>query len=167
MRIDNLEALYIEQLKDLHNAEKQYGEGVSRLAGRARSEGLRTYLRSEVEATDRQRKKLEGLFDGLDARPTGERCEGMAGLVKELDHLADSCETPEARDAAIVAGLQRIKHYEIAGYGCARTFAERLDRSDEADRLQEILDDEAKGDRALTNLATDSINELAAEVALA
>ena len=165
MQIETLNDLYIEQLKDLYSAEKQLNATLPQLATTAEADELRSMIESGVSGTAREMKKLETLAEAEGATAAGEKCEGMAGLVRELHDLVDQCRTSETRDAAIIAGLQRIKHYEIAGYGCAKAYADRLGKDEATERLGEILEDEANEDAAMTELATSSINRMAVEPA--
>lgn len=166
MRLETLYDLYIEQLKDLHSAERQLRKRLPDLAAHAKSPQLRDRLESSVEEVESELTRLQSLAgSGVDL--TGETCKGMTGLLDEAEDLVSECVTEEVRDAALIAGIQRIKHYEIAGYGCARAYAEQLGKDDEAERLGEILDEEAEENERLTELATETINEAAVDKSLA
>lgn len=164
MQFENLRGLYVQQLMDLYDAERQLAGRLPGLAKRARSSELRGMLEKGVTGAKRQMRTLESLFTSLEERPAGEtECEGMAGLLRETENLADIAEQPAVRDAALIAGIQRIKHYEIAGYGCARAYAERLGEQQASSSLKELLDDEASLNEKLSELAMKSINEQALE----
>lgn len=166
MQFENLRGLYAHQLMDLHDAERQLTDRLPGLAKRASSSELRAMLENGVSGAKRQMRTLESLVNSLEKRPTWEtKCEGMAGLLREAENLADIAAQPEVRDAALIAGIQRIKHYEIAGYGCARTYAERLGESRASSSLSELLDDEASQNEKLSELAMKSINRRAVETA--
>lgn len=164
MRIENLKHLYEEQLADLRDTETELQRAMSTLAPRTTARELRAALEEEADVTERQSSGLDDLMEDLDAS-RADRFRGPAAMVKDLEVLVERCDNPEVRDAAIIAGLQRIKHYEIAGYGCARAYAEQLGEGEAAERLGELLEEESKEDEKLTRLANESINQLAAEPA--
>src|SRR5205823_5923032 len=103
--------------------------------------------------------RLELIFTHWGERRRSKACAGLAGIVQEADERLNQATTEDARDAAIIGAAQRVEHYEIAAYGCARTYARRLNRLDEARLLQETLDEEGRADRHLTELAEAHIND--------
>jgi ferritin-like metal-binding protein YciE len=101
---------------------------------------------------------LEKIFKKLDASPKGKKCKAMEGLIEEGDELMTEAAEPGVLDAALIAAAQRVEHYEMAGYGCVRTYARLLGDKEAADLLQETLDEEAAADKKLTELAETTIN---------
>ncbi len=159
MKLDSLEKLYIHELKDLYSAEKQMLKAMPKLVDAITDDELKKAMSSHRKQTERQVTRLETILKGLDAKPGGHKCKGMEGLLEEAsDALSSDVTDKHVRDAAIVAATQRIEHYEIAGYGTARTYAEKLGHYDAADLLQETLDEEAHTDQHLSRLATRRLN---------
>jgi len=162
MQLQSLEDLFVEQLQDLYSAEQQLIEALPKLASAASHEELRDAFEKHLAETRQHAKRLEQVFSQVGATPGGERCKGMEGLIAEGQHVLQMQGDPSVIDAALIAAAQRVEHYEIAGYGCARTFAQRLGRRDAAQILQQTLDEEAATDKKLTSLAEQSINPKAA-----
>jgi ferritin-like metal-binding protein YciE len=158
MNLDSLSKLYIHELKDLYSAEKQLVAALPKMIAATRNKDLKKALKDHLQATRRQVQRLEKVFARLDASPRGHKCVGMEGLIKEGAALLQEDAEPDVLDAAIIAAAQRIEHYEIAGYGVARTYAEKLGDFTAADLLQETLEEEAQADRHLTRLAERTIN---------
>lgn len=158
MKLDSLKKLYIHELKDLHSAESQILDSMPRMIEAVSDKGLKKALQSHQKQTERQVKRLEKIFGSLDARPGGHKCRGMEGLLKEASDLLKADAEPEVLDAAIVAATQRVEHYEMAGYGVARTYAEKLGDYRAADLLQETLNEEANADQTLSRLAERRLN---------
>jgi ferritin-like metal-binding protein YciE len=159
MAIASLKDLYFDELGDLYDAETQMLRVLPRLAEAARSVELRETLRRHCEESRLHLERLELIFTHWGERRRAKPCAGVAGIVQEADDRLHDAATDDVRDAAIIGAAQRIEHYEIAGYGCARTYARRLNRLDEARLLQETLDDEGRADRRLTDLAEAHIND--------
>jgi ferritin-like metal-binding protein YciE len=124
----------------------------------ARNKDLKKALKDHLQETRRQVQRLEKVFDRVGASPRGHKCMGMEGLIKESASMLKEDAEPDVLDAAIIAAAQRIEHYEMAGYGVARTYAEKLGDFAAADLLQETLEEEAQADRHLTRLAERTIN---------
>lgn len=164
LNITSFEKLYVHQLKDLYSGEKQIINALPKMIKKAANEELRQALEEHLEETKRQKERLESLFENLDFAPDGEKCEGMEGILEENEEVleGDEIEDEEIRDAAIIAGAQRVEHYEIAGYGTARQYAERLGRDEDVRVLQEILDEESHADDLLSKIAIDVVNPRAA-----
>lgn len=158
MKLDSLRKLYIHELKDLHSAERQILEIMPTIIDAAGDEGLKRALEHHQKQTEHQLDRLETIFSGLDAEPGGHRCRGMEGLLTEAKDVMSDGVDPDVLDAAIVAATQRVEHYEIAGYGVARTYAEKLGDYKAADLLQETLNEEAIADQTLSRLAERSLN---------
>ena len=158
MALDSFKDLYLEQLRDLYNAERQILDALPKMIDKATHAELRSGFEQHHAQTQEQVRRLEVIFDDLGERPGGEKCEGMEGLLKEGEKLMRERADPDVRDAALIAAAQRVEHYEIAGYGCARTYANLLGRQRDAGLLQQTLDEEGATDKKLTALAERVVN---------
>ena len=161
-KLDSMRTLYLEQLRDLHSAETQLVEALPKAAKAAHNGDLKSAIREHLEVTKGHVARLDGILGRMDEGPGRTVCKGMAGLVKEASEAIEADGDPRVRDAAIIAAAQRIEHYEIAGYGCAATFADLLNDSQAADQLRTTLTEERETNDALTELAEGSINVQAA-----
>jgi len=159
MKIKTMEDLFIHELRDLYHAEKQLTKALPKMAKAATDEELRTAFEEHLEETQNQVARLEQIFSELDIPSRGVKCAAMEGLVEEGQEAIKEIEEDEVRDAALIAAAQRVEHYEIAGYGCAKTFAERLGHDNVAQLLQETLDEEHAADQKLNEIAMSSVNE--------
>lgn len=155
---NHLEQLLVEELRDLYSAEKQILRALPKMAKAASHEELRNALDRHRQVTEDQVQRLEQLFESMDARPGRKKCKGMEGLIEEGEERMEELEEPAARDAAIIAAAQRIEHYEIAGYGTARTYAQHLGLDQAARLLQNTLDEESEADDRLTEIAESTVN---------
>lgn len=158
MQTDSFDKLYVDQLRDMYNAEKQLTKALPKMAKAASNQELRTALEEHLEVTKRQVERLEEVFRGLGRPATGKTCKGMAGLIEEGQEILEEDFEPDVLDAGIIAAAQKVEHYEIASYGTLRTFAETKGDTKSARILQEILEEEKEADRRLTDLAESSIN---------
>jgi len=156
--MDSLKDLYVEQLRDLYSAETQILKALPMMAERASNPQLKSAFQDHERVTHDQVKRLEAIFDGLGEKPGGHHCKGMEGLLKEGEEMIKEKGDPATIDAGLIAAAQRVEHYEIAGYGCVRTYAETLGMSDHARTLQQTLDEEGETDHSLTALAERIIN---------
>jgi ferritin-like metal-binding protein YciE len=163
LKLDNLENLLVLQLDDLLSAEEQLIEALPKMADAAGDLELRGAFNSHLAETRQQKKRLIEAFELLGHEPGGETCEAMQGLVSEGEEVISLEGEREVKDAALIAAAQRVEHYEIAGYGCARTFAHRIGRNDVAALLQHTLDEEAAANDKLTEIAERGVNQLAAQ----
>ncbi|HEY7615992.1 MAG TPA: ferritin-like domain-containing protein [Terriglobales bacterium] len=166
MRAESLRDLYIQQLQDLYNSENQLIKALPKLAKAASSEQLRSTLEEHLEQTQHQASRLEDIFSDLNEDPKGKKCKGMEGLIKEGQEVLEEDMEPEVLDAALIAAAQRVEHYEIAGYGCVKTYAKLLGEQQAAGVLEEILNEEKEADRKLNEIA-EEINLEAAPAATA
>lgn len=158
MAIATLHELYVEELKDLYSAEQQILKALPKMAKAASHEDLAQAFNDHLEETKIQVERLEKIFKKLDVSPKGKTCKAMKGLLEEgKDVMAEDAE-PAVLDAALIAAAQRVEHYEMAGYGCVRTYAKLLGYDDACDLLQETLDEEGTADKKLTELAESAIN---------
>lgn len=162
MRKDSLRQLYIDELKDLYSAETQMVKALPKLA-KASSDGqLRRAFEEHLRQTSEQVTRLEQIFDMIDEKPTGKKCLGMEGLVKEGSETMQEGYTDAVKDAALIGAAQRVEHYEIAGYGTARAFAALLGEDEHVSLIEQTLEEEKQADQTLTTLA-EQINSQAVE----
>lgn len=162
MKLDNLESVLILQLKDLYSAEDQLLSALPKMADAASSPELKSAFQTHLQETRHHKERLERVFQMLGQKPEAETCDAMEGLIEEGEEIIGLDGDPDVKDAAIIAAAQRVEHYEMAGYGCVRTFARRLGRQAAADLLQETLDEEANADKLLTHIAEGIVNPVAA-----
>lgn len=154
MRLNSFENMFIDQLKDLYSAEKQLAEALPKLADAASTPELKQAFRNHLAETQGHMQTVEKMLTSLDEKAGGHKCKGMEGLIEEGQEVVDKRGDSKVKDAALIAAAQRCEHYEIAGYGTARTFARHLGYTQAADTLQQILDQESKTNELLTKLAT-------------
>lgn len=159
---DSLETLFLDQLKDLYDAEQRLTKALPAMEKAANHQSLKSAFRQHLQETQNQIRRLEQCFQALGKTAEGKTCYAMKGLVEEGQEAVDATGDPDVKDAALIAAAQRVEHYEISGYGTARTFARRMGRDDIAQLLQQTLDEEEATDRKLTQLAESSINQQAA-----
>lgn len=165
MKLKTLRDLYVDELKDLYSAENQLVKALPKMAKAASNEELSQAFTDHLAETEQQVERLEKIFQGLGISPKGKKCKAMEGLVTEGKELIDEEADPMVKDAALIAAAQRVEHYEMAGYGCVRTFARLLGEEEAAELLQETLDEEGNADKKLTDLAESVINIEAMETA--
>jgi len=164
MKFDSLESLFLHELHDLRSAEAQLIKAVPKIAKGVQSPELRKAFLDHLEETKVQAERLDEILDGLNGSSKRVVCKGMKGLIEEGLEVMESNGDPNVIDAALIAAVQRMEHYEIAGYGCARTFAQLLNLRDAANLLQESLNEEGAADKKLTKLAQKVVNVEAAQV---
>jgi ferritin-like metal-binding protein YciE len=158
VKLDSLQKLYVEELKDLYSAENQILKALPKMAKAATSPELQSAFKQHLEETKGQVQRLEQIFEALGKSPKGKTCKAMEGLVEEGAELMGEDADPEVLDAGLIAAAQRVEHYEIAGYGTVRTYAQLLGHQEAADLLQQTLDEEGLTDKKLTQLAETLIN---------
>lgn len=151
--LNNLQELFIHELRDLYNAETQLVTALPRMAQSAHSTELKEAFNHHLDQTRNHVTRLDKIFSDLGTTGTGKQCEAMKGLIKEGEEVLNAGGDTAVKDAALIAAAQRVEHYEIAGYGVARTFAEELGYDDAAKLLQKTLDEEGNADKKLTKLA--------------
>jgi len=157
MKMKSLEDLYVDQLKDLHNAEKQLVQALPKMAKAATSVELQQGFQDHLEQTRTHVERLDSIFSRLGTSPGRKKCVAMEGLIEEGQEAIRLEGDPMVKDAALIAAAQRVEHYEIAGYGTVRTFANHLGFDKDSDLLQETLDEEGETDKKLTALAEGGI----------
>jgi ferritin-like metal-binding protein YciE len=158
MEMETLKDLLVDELKDLYSAEKQIIKGLEKMTKAASHPELKQAFQRHQAITEKQVERLERICADLDVSPRGKKCVGMEGLIEEAKELISEKPDPDVLDAGLIAAAQHIEHYEMAGYGCARTYARQLGFSAQADLLQTTLDEEGDTDKLLTTLAETSIN---------
>ncbi len=164
LKLDSMEALFLDQIADLLDAEEQLIKALPKMTKAATSPKLRQAFEEHFEQTQSQADRLQQIIDALDRKVPAKSCAGMKGLIKEGEETEKASGDPAVKDAALIAAAQRIEHYEIAGYGCARTFAEILGLEEAVGILQDSLNEEAAADKKLTRLAKTVVNVEAASV---
>jgi ferritin-like metal-binding protein YciE len=162
MKLESLKDLYLEQLRDLYDAETQLVEALPKMAEAASSHDLQQAFNLHLQQTREHVNRLERIFKKLNEKPTGQTCQGMKGLIKEGEEMIKSKSDPEVKDAGLIAAAQRVEHYEIAGYGTVRTYAELLGDDEAVRLLEKTLQEEEETDDKLTELAESHINAEAA-----
>lgn len=162
MKMKTLQDLYIDELRDLYSAENQLVKALPKMAKAASSPELRAAFEEHLEQTKEHVTRLERIFEKLDVKAKGKKCKGMEGLIEEGKEMLEEDAEPEVLDAGLIGAAQRVEHYEIAGYGTARTHAQMLGDEKAASLLQQTLDEEGETDKKLTELAESLINQEAA-----
>jgi ferritin-like metal-binding protein YciE len=162
MELNNLRALYIDELKDLYSAEKQLVKALPKMAKNATNSQLKEAFTDHLAETEGHVLRLEEIFESLEATPRGKKCVGMEGLIEEAKELIDEDPQEDVLDAGLISKAQHVEHYEMAGYGTVRTYADLLGETRHAQLLQQTLDEEGNANKLLTQLAETSINADAA-----
>ena len=158
MKLDTLKDLYILELKDLYSAEKQIIVALPKMAKAATNAKLAAGFKEHLEQTKEHAARLEKILTSHGQTTRGPKCLGMEGALKEGAEMIAEEADEEVRDAGLIGAAQRVEHYEMAGYGCARTYAELLGDKEGAKLLQTTLNEEADTDKKLSKLATSVIN---------
>ena len=156
-KITTLHELFLEQLRDLYSAEMQLTKALPEMAEAANDATLKEGFETHLQETKGHVQRLEVIFNALNEKPTGKTCQAMEGLIKEGKETINEEATPEVKDAALIAAAQRVEHYEMAGYGTVRTYAELMGHEDASSLLQQTLDEESATNKKLT-AAADSLN---------
>jgi ferritin-like metal-binding protein YciE len=162
MKMESLQELLSHELSDLYSAENQLLKALPKMAKAAASLELKAAFEEHLEETKGQVERLNSVFETLGESPKRKKCKAMEGLIEEGSEVIELEGDDSVKDAALIAAAQRVEHYEMAGYGCARTFATLLGMNDVADLLQETLDEEGNADKKLTEIAETTINVEAA-----
>ena len=153
MPAENLHELFVDELKDIYDAEKQLTKALPKMAKAADSQDLRAAFEEHLEITRMQVNRLEEVFKSLGMAARGKTCEGMKGLIEEGQEMMEELEQGATLDAALIAAAQKVEHYEIATYGTLATFAEIMGHQDAKDLLGQTLDEEKEADEKLTQVA--------------
>ncbi|HLW35525.1 MAG TPA: ferritin-like domain-containing protein [Chthoniobacterales bacterium] len=158
MKLDTLKKLYVEELRDVYNAEQQLVKALPKMAKAASSDELREALEMHLDQTKGQVERLEEIFEQLDESPKGKTCKAMKGLIEEGSEILEENGEESVLDAGIIAAAQKVEHYEMATYGTLRTWADLLNQDEAAGLLQETLDEEGEADKKLNELAEEIVN---------
>jgi len=158
MADNGLKELYIEELKDIYNAENQLVKALPKMAKAASSEELKNGFLKHLEQTKGHVQRLEKVFRALGENPKGKKCKGMEGLIEEGSEAMEEDFEGAVMDAALIGAAQRVEHYEIAAYGTMIAFANALGETEQAETLEETLNEEKETDEKLTEIAG-TINE--------
>lgn len=163
MALTTLHDLLVDQIKDIYFAEKHLTKALPKMARAATDPDLKAAFQDHLAETRVHVERLEQVFGLLDLPPKAKRCPAMLGLVEEGGEMIDEDADPEVRDAGLIAAAQRVEHYEIAAYGCARAFAKRLGLAEIARILTATIEEEGACDKTLTKLAEGGINTAAVD----
>lgn len=158
MEMESLQDLFVEDLKDLYSAETQLTKALPKMAKAATHPDLKQAFQTHLAETEVQIERLETILEALDESPKGKKCKAMEGLIEEGKELMEEDAEPEVLDAGLIGAAQKVEHYEIAGYGTVRTYAQMLGNEEAARLLQQTLDEEGMTDKKLTKLAMQCIN---------
>lgn len=158
MGLDSMKDLYLDQIGDLYSAENQIIDALPKMIEKASHQQLRDGFSKHLTQTREHARRLEAIGKRLGEKVDNKKCKGMEGLLKEGDEAIKEGGDPSVVDAALIAAAQRVEHYEIAAYGCARTYADALGRTEDASDLQRTLDEEADTDKKLTQVAESIVN---------
>jgi ferritin-like metal-binding protein YciE len=158
MKLDTLKTLYINELRDLYNAENQLVKALPKMAKGASSEELKDAFEKHLKQTKSHVERLEEVFEDLGEKPKGKTCKAMKGLIEEGSEILHEDGEESVIDAGIIVAAQKVEHYEIAGYGSVRTFAQLLGRDRSAELLQTTLDEESETNETLNQLAEGIVN---------
>jgi ferritin-like metal-binding protein YciE len=153
MALNELRDLYVHELRDLYNAEKQITKALPKMIKAANHDELRSAFEEHLQVTREQMSRLEQIFEAMGERASGPKCKGMEGLIDENKDMLEEDAQPSVCDAALIVGAQKVEHYEIAGYGSVRTFAEMLGETQAVRLLERTLREEEETDRKLTEIA--------------
>jgi ferritin-like metal-binding protein YciE len=158
MKLDSLETLWVEELRDIYNAENQLLTALPKMAKKASSPELKQAFEEHLEQTKDHVERLEEIFEKMDKKPAGKTCKAMKGLIEEGSEMLEEDGEESVIDAGIIAAAQKVEHYEIASYGTVRAWASMLGEEDAAELLQQTLDEEGETDTRLTELAEEIVN---------
>ena len=158
MKLDTLKTLYLNELRDLYNAEQQLVKALPKMAKGASSEELQEAFEKHLEQTKTHVERLEEVFQDIGEKPKGKTCQAMKGLIEEGSEILKQDGEESVIDAGIIVAGQKVEHYEIASYGSVRTFAQLLGKDRSADLLQTTLDEESEANELLNKLAEDIVN---------
>jgi len=163
MKPKTIEDLYIQEMKDLYDGEKQILRALPKMAKASTSEKLRAAFEQHLEQTRKQVERLEQIFEKHNQKPTGKKCTGMQGIIEEGSELMGDVDPSPLLDAGLIAAAQRVEHYEMAGYGTVCAFAQQLGDTQALKLLKQTLDEEKATDEKLTQIAESMVNQEAVQ----
>jgi ferritin-like metal-binding protein YciE len=157
-KMQTLDDMYMDLLKDLYSAEKQLVKALPKMAKSAQASDLQKAFQEHLKQTEGQVERIERIFKDLEGSPRGKKCMGMEGLIEEGSEVMKEDAEPEVMDAGLIAAAQKVEHYEIAGYGTARAWAHQLGYHDAAKLLEQTLEEESMANEKLTRIAESHVN---------
>jgi ferritin-like metal-binding protein YciE len=163
--IKTMRDLLIEEMREMHDAEKQAVRAYPKLARKLQTESLKTAVEEHLEETKSQIERLEQLFEQMESRPRGKRCEAMRGLIEDAQELLDLGLEDEMLEVVLIPALQKMEHFEIAAYGSARAHLAALGLDEAVKVVEESLEEEKAMDERLTRIAAEEVNPRAVEMA--
>jgi len=158
MAAQTLHELFVEELRDMYDAEKRIIKALPKIARHAQSDELRSALTEHLRQTEKQATRLEQVFKSIGETPKGKKCDGMIGILEEGNTAMEELEEGPVLDAALIAGCQKVEHYEIASYGTLAYFAELMGHERAKELLGTTLDEEKAADEKLNTIATSEVN---------
>ena len=158
MKLNTLQDLLVEELQDIYDAENQILKALPKMAKAASAPQLQQAFEQHLEQSRVHVTRLDQVFQQLGTKSKGKSCKAMQGLITEGEEMIKEKADPAVRDAGLIAAAQRVEHYEMAAYGCVRTYASQLGQQQAAQLLQQTLDEEGATDKKLTQLAERLIN---------
>lgn len=153
MKLENLEQLFLRDLSEIYDMEEQITEALPKMIEAAHYAELKSALQEHLTVTRQQVQRLDQVFNIMGEDPNSETCKGVKGIIKEGDDIISAGGDDSTVDAAIISAAQHVEHYEMAGYGTLRTYAELLGQQQIASLLQQTLDEEKDADEKLTEIA--------------
>lgn len=161
MKFESLKSLYVDELQDIYDAEKEIVKALPKLTEAASSPLLKTAFEHHLQQTKQHVARLEQIFEGLGEKPKAKKCDGVRGILKEGEDIIGEKGDRAVRDAGLIAGAQRVEHYEIAVYGSLKAWAAQCDSARAVQLLEETLTEEKHADQKLTEIAESSVNRQA------
>ena len=161
MTVKTTRELLIDELRDIYHAENQLVKALPKMAKAAKAQKLRQAFEHHLDETKGQVERLDRVFEQLDTRSSGKRCEAMQGLIEEAKEMIEEIKTPEVLDCALIVGAQKVEHYEIASYGSVCALADALGEKGVKQLLEETLSEEKAADQKLNQLAISEVNKSA------
>lgn len=157
MKLESLDKLFLDQLKDIYSAESQLIRALPKMAKAAANPALRKAFETHLEETKGQKERLDKIAERLNLKLTGKKCAAMEGLIEEGKEVLEADGPEPIIDAALIAAAQRVEHYEISAYGTARALAQHLGHREAAQLLDKTIHEEGETDHKLTELAEQKI----------
>jgi ferritin-like metal-binding protein YciE len=157
-KVQNLDELFVDALKDLYDAEQQIIKALPKMIDQAQASDLKQSFKDHLDVTHRQVERLDNIFKEMKLPVKGKHCMGMEGIIKEGNEMMHEVTDPMVKDAALIAAAQKVEHYEIAGYGTARAYAQALGHPNIAQMLDTTANEEGQADKKLTTIAEGHIN---------
>ncbi|MEZ5923271.1 MAG: ferritin-like domain-containing protein [Hyphomicrobiaceae bacterium] len=154
----SLNDVFLHTLKDVYYAENALVKALPKVAKAASDAKLEKCLQEHLTETKGQVKILDNVFKSIDAKPSGEKCDAIEGLIKETEGVIDEIKSGPALDAALIGCCQAVEHYEIARYGTLREWAKTLKHTQAHDLLSQIIDQEKAANSKLTHIAVSNVN---------